>query len=128
MITVKWMMLCEYASVNIDNKINLLGVFDELNCKEIPLHMSRMYVVLDTIMEDNFAGLLYVFIAKYDRKLTVAESDPLPIAASGRSRQSRAFPIEFKDLTFPELGQYKVQVYFSDKVIHSGYLNLVQSL
>ena len=111
--------------MSIGNKANLLGVFDELKCNEIPLNISRMFVVFDTVFEDAFEGILSVRIVKYDRDVTIVISNPLPIHTVGRGKQPAGIPFELKDLSFPELGRYKVQLYFNDKVIHTGYLRLV---
>jgi hypothetical protein len=42
---VRLAVLADYASVSIDNKLNILGVFQEINTPVLPVTASHMYLV-----------------------------------------------------------------------------------
>lgn len=124
MLTVKWMLLCDFASVSVGNKVNLLGVFDELQAQTLPLDIPQMFVVLNLVVEGSTNGFLKIRVAK--DKLTLFESAPSHIRAVGRGTKPAGMTISVRDLSLPDFGAYRVQVYFDDKVIHTELLTLVE--
>lgn len=125
MIAIKWMMLCEFASVSFEQRINLLGVFDELRCTELPFILPKMIVVIDSLVDGATDGYLKIAIEKDGQ--TIQESKPMHIQAIGKGKKPAGIPIEFNNITFNGFGEYKIQVYFSDSVIHTGLLNLIKA-
>lgn len=43
---VKYAMLADYAMLSRDNKISVIGIFDEINAPVLPFTMPQMYVVV----------------------------------------------------------------------------------
>ena len=127
MITVNWMILCDFASVSIENKANLLGIFDELKCKKMPLDIPQMFIVIDTFVESGTNGYIETVIIKDDNGSILFKSAPSHIAAScGHGKKPLGIPVQVNNLVFPEFGKYRVEFKFNDKVIHTKYLSLIQ--
>jgi hypothetical protein len=53
---LKLAVVADYASVSIDNKLNILGVFQELNAPTFPATVSHIYLVLSLEAEPEEYG------------------------------------------------------------------------
>lgn len=122
MLTVKWAMLCDYASRGSDEKVNLLGVYDDLLCEQLPFVLSKMCVVVNGVISGTVNGLLSIRIIQ--NKQAIFVSAPALI----RYNDSRAMPTCFisnlDNLNFPNFGRYAVQIFFDDRPIHSVPLSI----
>src|SRR5215216_3295754 len=45
-VEVKLAVLADYANVSQNGKVNIMGIFQEVNAPSLPFHLSQMYLVL----------------------------------------------------------------------------------
>lgn len=112
-------VLADYANVSQDGKLNIMGIFQEINPSEIPFVLPQMYLVLSLT-----AGPAEVGLARNIR-IPLLYSDGQEILSlhaqmripSSRRPGSRVFineAIGLAGLTFPQAGDYAFHILIGD--------------
>ncbi len=101
---------CEDARARLDGRLDLLGVFDQLQAPGFPAAQDRMMVVFVMEWSADEQGRREFradLVDVDDRKVLTIEghTDVAPAAAGGRPRTQLVMPLE--RVVFPEPGEYR---------------------
>ncbi len=77
-------VICDYANLAQDGKLNILGVFNEINAPMVPFPMPQMFVVVSTEAAPTEQGQEYPF------ELLIWDADGTEIASI---KQPMQFPV-----------------------------------
>ena len=112
------LLAADYANITGDGKLNVMGIFRDINAHSFPARHSSMHLVIKLgaeLGENNESRTLNVKLRDPDGDEIVSISGPVvfPEPASGRLPEVNAI-LELKDITFPKPGPYQFVV-FVDK-------------
>lgn len=108
-------VVAEAANISIDNRLNILGIFDSLLAPSVPARHSQMFVVVVVSAEPSERGRSYtmdVVLVEEDGKTVQAfPSMPFAIPPDGATRiTSMRMLFQIRDLVFPKFGEYTLDV------------------
>ncbi len=121
---VKLAVVADFASVSIDNKLNILGVFQEINTPVLPATVPHMYLVLSLEAEPEQYG------KQLSLRVVLLEDDPegnelltvegLAQVPEPRHQGDRAYSnqvIGLSGVTFERAGAYRFSVSVDNREI-----------
>ncbi|MBV9210815.1 MAG: hypothetical protein JOZ52_09320 [Acidobacteria bacterium] len=98
-------LFCDDVRLEVGNKLSLMGVFQNIMVKQLPISLIKFAVVNHFRGEGKY--LSEVRVLTPDRKQPVVVSQPTPFdIAPGGFADNISF---FVNITFPTAGQYWVQ-------------------
>lgn len=112
-------VLADYANVSQDGKLNIMGIFQEINPPVLPFALPQMYLVL------SFSAGPAEFNTTRNVRIPLLHSDGQEILAmeaemqvpSARRPGSRVYMIEtigLAGVTFPRAGDYAFSILVGD--------------
>jgi hypothetical protein len=112
-------VIADYANVSQDGKLNIMGIFQEINAPELPFPLPQMYLVL------SFAAGPAEFDSVRDLRVSLLHTDgqelmrlegqlqvPRPTRAGSRAYMNEA--IGLAGITFYQPGDYGFSVLVGD--------------
>ena len=112
-------LLADFASITIDQKLNVLGIFSKIFGPREPVTHSQMQLVVGYEFESTEAG-------KKDLKIVLLDADGrVLLSMSGEIEVVCAKPgepcgvnqiVQLSNLTFPKFGDYEFQVLINDRI------------
>ncbi len=112
-------VLADYANVSQDGKLNIMGIFQEVNPSEIPFVLPQMYLVLSLTAGPAEVGLarnIRIPLLNSDGQEILSLHAQMRIPSSRRSG-SRVLvneAIGLAGLTFPQAGDYAFHILIGD--------------
>jgi hypothetical protein len=111
---VPLLVICDYASLSQEGKLNILGVFEQIGTAELPASHPQMYVVLQVEAEPAEKGKprrLEVVIMDEDGKKIFGLQGPFSIPDDHTGRRSYVGAIfQLVGIKFEKQGTYAVSV------------------
>ena len=114
---VKLAALADYASVSIDNKLNILGVFQEINTPNLPATVPHMYLVLSLEAQpEQYGKKVLVRVVLFDEGNddgVVIRLEGLTEVPQPRSPGDRVFSnqvVGLSGVTFEHAGNYRFSI------------------
>lgn len=111
--------MADYANVSQDGKLNIMGIFQEINPPVLPFALSQMYLVLGfTAGPAEFGSVrkLRIPLLHSDGQEILAMEAEMPVP-SARPPGSRAYineTIGLAGVTFPRPGDYAFSILIGD--------------
>jgi len=104
-------VLADYANISKEGKLNILGVFSEINPPVLPWNLPQMYVVVSMEAEPSEAGIdmpFSILLWDGDGKEILNLEQKLPIPAPGRpgTRTTINNIIGLAGIPFNNAGEY----------------------
>jgi hypothetical protein len=125
-------LLAEYANNSEDKKLNIMGVFNQINAFQFPTRYPSMYLVLSMSPElGEFGDTRNVTIRLFEpdggELMKISQSCQFPNIEQGKIPTAN-FVINLRDLIFPKPGPYIfiVQLEKEQKAQVLMYLNQVE--
>ena len=124
MMEAKLAVLADYASVSIDNKLNILGVFHEVNSPVLPVTVPQMYLVVSFEAEPAEYGkhLLAHIILSEERgngepllRLEGLAEVPRPTRPGDRAYSNQV--IGLTGVTFERPGDYRFSILVENREV-----------
>ena len=102
---------CDYANLSQDGKLNILGVFNEINAPVLPFNIPQMYIVVSTAAEPSEQGREFPFELLLwgedgNEILAIQQSLQFPPAPAPGGRVSNNQIIGLAGIPFPTAGDY----------------------
>jgi len=123
MVKLNYAHLCDHASLSKDGKVNILGVFRNINALNFPAIHSQMYVVTNVSVDESRNYVQVINLIK--------EDSPDEIIASARANMEATsgelnlgFLGKFNNIRFETPGRYKFQIYVDNDLIEEVPLRL----
>jgi len=121
------LLAADYANITGDGKLNVMGIFNEINAFNFPARHPSMHLVVKLAAELGEYGEtrnLSVRLLDADGNQIMNLSGPVEIPPGGGGRKPEVNAIlELKDIIFPEPGPYEFVV-LVDKD-HKGDLTIL---
>jgi hypothetical protein len=118
-VDVTLAVLADYANVSQDGKLNIMGIFQEINAPSLPFPLPQMYLVM------SFTAGPAEFDSMRDMRVVLLRSDgqellrldgqlrvPRPARAGSRAYMNEA--IGLAGITFPQAGDYAFHILVGD--------------
>jgi hypothetical protein len=112
-------VLADYANLSRDGKLNIMGIFQELNPPSLPFVLPQMYLVLSLTAgpaEFNTTRDVRIPLLHSDGQELLAMEAQMRVP-SARRPGSRAYiseTIGLSGITFPQAGDYAFHVLIGD--------------
>ena len=109
---------CDYANMTRDGKLNVMGIFREINARSFPARHASMYVVVKMraeLGETSEPRSMVVQLRDADARQLAAVRGRFrfPKASGGRRPEFNAV-LAFNNLVFPQQGVYEFVVVVDD--------------
>lgn len=106
-LNLELLVLCDYAIISKDNKLNILGIFDRLFVNKTPARHAKMFVVGVVSGEPDSKQVLKLTIKDPSGKdILPGQELKVNLGANGRSN----LITELGNLPIPLTGEYQVRV------------------
>ena len=112
---VKLAVLADYASITQEGKLNILGIFDEINTRELPARLPIFYVVVSyrtTASEFGKTKVVEVALQDADGNVSVRIQQsveiPRPARPGMRGTVNQVHGLAM--LPWPRTGQYEFSI------------------
>ena len=126
-IKLNFLHVCDYASFSVGGKLNILGIFKNINTPKVPVVHPQLFVVTNiTITKPNNAGNYKEIIKIVDNEgddiLKPLEFNLKPSSNKERPGKKKkdiqiGVVAEINNIQFSKEGNYKVQVNINGKLI-----------
>lgn len=121
-------LLCDQAFLSIDRKVNIIGVFETINSASFPVNHSKFTLVGSiAATEDNFKLVVDIVSEKTKQSILQETQEREVKLPSNQEKRNFNFIIEIINTTFPEAGNYTVEVKINNKLISSQNLILAKT-
>lgn len=125
MPTIDWAFLCDYAFVDAAGKSSIIGVFENINTRNLPTSHPQMYIALGMKLapSDNFEVSSRITspagreVAKVDKqRITVPPNPP------GVGKGVVCFG--YYGTTFTETGEHHIEIWLNGDCVHFIPINI----
>lgn len=122
-------LVCDFANVDSDSKLNMLGVFHKIYSYEFPTTYERMYIVAKIIIDENdgFSQETKAHVA-----LTGHDGEELmrvPLAFAEVPKKDRAATnvvVSISNLKLPKSGKHEFLLFIDGRLRKSFFVDVVQ--
>jgi hypothetical protein len=125
---LNFLHICDYASFSEGGKLNILGIFENINAPSIPYAHPQMFIVSNVSFKKsgNIKKVIKIVsddnieIAKLEFSVNVkipADKKTANIGVAGQLNGTR----------FEKFGKYKIQVFINDKLIGENEISILNS-
>ena len=119
MPAINWAFLCDYASVDAAGKAYIIGIFEYVNVPKLPRRWPQLYVAMEvqTAGNENFklSAQISAPSGKEASKKIIIPYDAQKFG--GRARKGFV-SFAFFNTVFQEEGEYHIQLFLDDRLIH----------
>lgn len=126
--TINYLLICEYASLSTHNKVNILGVFDDIHANGLPAKMNQIQFVSNITVYKS---------KKYEIEIRVlpSEKNAEPVAKFGTSldvddKKSKSNKIivvgVLNNVFFPKFGEYNFNLYVDGDLLQTKMLKVLK--
>lgn len=126
----KFFVLCDFASQDINGKLNLLGIFEIINAKVFPTFHPHLFLVGNTNVLDKTIDKVTIEIGLVDEggKAVVSNIPPLEIKLENK-RESVSFNLiyQISNIKFEKAGKYMFVVKGNSEYIGTAEFFVKQS-
>ena len=121
MSSINWIFLCDYAFVDAAGKASIIGMWEHINAKQLPLVWPQMYIVMDIIPDPTAETNVGVILSSPSGKeIARIEGAKLKIPANRSGFANHAvLTFGFFKINFTEAGVHHIELLFNDVSIHS---------
>jgi hypothetical protein len=116
---VRLAVLADYANVSQDGKLNIMGIFEEINASYLPYVLPQMYLVMSLTAgpaEFDTVRALRVLLLRSDgqRLLELGGQLQIPQPTREGSRAYMNEAIGLAGISFPQAGDYAFHILVGD--------------
>lgn len=122
-ITPELFVLSDYATTSKDGKLSIMGIFDRIFVKTLPVHYPRFFVVLVLKGEPSASHQLSLeFNSSSGKKILENKQINITFAGNGKAN----IITDITNLHIGEIGEHQFTVNLDDKPIASTSLHINQ--
>ena len=115
-LSLKFLTLCDYATVSQEGKLSIVGIFDRIFTEKTPSSFIRMFIV--AIIEGEPSGKYEVELNIKDplgKKVLTPMNLKIELSVTGRSN----FITDVLNMPIPQFGEYSLEIKSGDKSLGS---------
>jgi hypothetical protein len=120
-------LLCDYAFLSIDRKVNIIGVFETINAQKFPVTHPK-FVIVGSIApsKKNFKMSLNI-IEKESGTSILGDIHERDVNLPAEHEQNFNFIVEVINTNFTKPGLYNVEIKIDGKVIGEASLRVTEN-
>jgi len=120
-------LLCDYAFLSIDKKVNIIGVFETINAAKFPVTHPK-FVIVGSVApsKKNFKMSLNI-AEKGTGTLVLGDVHEREVSLPTGQTQNFNFIVEVINTNFPKPAEYVVEIKIDSEVIGEIPLKVVES-
>ena len=127
---VRWVVLCDFANMSKEGKLNLMGVFDQITSKNYPaIHPSMFLVIRFDVDPAEFGHQQKIIVKLADedgKKILEASAELTPNGEGGRGLYVDNV-LALQNVVFPHEGRYSVDVLVNNNAQGHVGLNMLKA-
>lgn len=117
------MLLCDYANVSTDGKLNINGIFDEFRSEKFPAGFAEKYLVIAIQGEENESYDLNIKLHKGEIRQNLL--NPMSINATTGPNGKHNLIVKLQGIAFDKPGEYYFTVYYNNEEFNSIRLKVI---
>jgi hypothetical protein len=122
-----YVLLCDYAFLSIDKKVNIIGVFETINAAKFPVTHPK-FVIVGSISPDKRSFKMSLNIVdKESGTLVLGDVHEREVNLPVEKEQNFNFIVEVINTNFPKPGDYSVEIKIDGDVIGGIPLKVAES-
>ena len=117
---LNFLHVCDYASFSEGGKLNILGIFENINASKIPYTHPQMFVVLNILIKKkgNYKKIIIRFIQNANEAEIAGVEIPMNIKMSSAKKEFKIGSVgQLNSVKFEEYGKYKIQIFIDEYLI-----------
>jgi hypothetical protein len=127
-VKLLYALLCDHAFLSIDRKVNIIGVFETINSPSFPVNHTKFTLVGSiAATEENFKLAVDIVSEKTKQSILQEPQEREVKLPANQEKRNFNFIIEIINTTFPEAGNYTVEVKINGKLISGQNLILAKT-
>lgn len=122
-----YLLLADYAFLSIDKKLNIIGVFENINAIRFPVTHPK-FVVVGSVAPSKSKFKMSVVLTDGEGKPLMSNTNEKEISLPAEATNKNFnFIIEIVNPTFPGPGDYKVQIVVDGKKLGEQFLRVLEA-
>lgn len=117
---LNFLHVCDYASFSEGGKLNILGIFENINASKIPYIHPQMFVVLNILIKKagNYKKIVTRFVQDNNKTEIARTEFPMNIKMPPAKGEFRIGSVgQLNSVKFKEYGGYKIQIFVDEYLI-----------
>ncbi len=120
--TVKVGLLCDYALTGMDQRLSLIGIFNNINFPSLPAAYPQFFVVFVLNLE-RAQHEVHLGIVNPTGQQMLPDAEPVNVDVEVPGAETNLV-IGFNNIQFDRQGIYQVQLFVNGRLVHSIPLNV----
>lgn len=121
-------LLCDHAFLSIDRKVNIIGVFETINAASFPVVHGKFTLVGSiAATKEKFKLAIDIVSEKTSQSILQEQQEREVNLPSNEGKKNFNFIIEMINTSFPEAGNYLVDIKIDGKTLSSQTLTLART-
>lgn len=120
--TVKVALLCDYALTGMDQRLSLIGIFNNINFPSLPAAYPQFFVVFVLNLE-RAEHEVHLGIVNPTGQQMLPDAEPVNVDVEVPGAETNLV-IGFNNIQFDRPGIYQVQLFVNGRLAHSIPLNV----
>jgi len=116
--SLNFIILCDKASLSRDGKIDILGVFDNINAPSFPVRHKEMFVLVEALLDKGE----HEEVLKID--CNGREKEIVGSRVKKEEKGKHLFMHQITEMVFPEPGDYLIKIYINDILVGTRKFSL----
>ena len=121
MASINWIFLCDYAFVDAAGKASIIGMWEHINARQLPVMWPQLYIVMNLIpdptVETNIGVIISSPSGQEIAKIDGAKLRTPPTPSGILNRAVLTFG--FFNTNFKEPGEHHIEIFINGVSIHS---------
>ncbi|MCG2694816.1 hypothetical protein L6261_01910 [Candidatus Parcubacteria bacterium] len=122
---LNFLHICDYVSFS-EGKLNILGVFKNINANSLPMVHSQMFVVSNLTLEKGGKYKQSVKIINDKNKDEVFLKDLNIEIPENKKKVEVGMITQLNDINFINYGKYKIQIFINDEMIGESEIEIIK--
>jgi len=120
-------LLCDYAFLSVDRKVNIIGVFETINAQKFPVTHPKFVIVGSVAPSKKDFKMSINIVEKSTGESVIKDVHEREVSLPEEQNQNFNFIVEVINTNFAKAGEYNVEIKIDSKVIGEAPLRVVEN-
>ena len=120
-------LLCDYAFLSVDRKVNIIGVFETINAQKFPVTHPKFVIVGSVAPSKKDFKMSINIVEKSTGESVIKDVHEREVSLPEEQNQNFNFIVEVINTNFAKAGEYNVEIKIDGKVIGETPLRVVEN-
>lgn len=122
-VSINYAFLCDQAFLSADGKLNVTGIFEEINTRSFPALHPQLFVVCQFSVDEKGSWPYVIKITQKDKGQVFSSPDNIMLTST-KPNEALGNIFQITQIKFDEEGEYEVEIYINNKLEKSLPLRL----